>query len=126
MTKTNIGLSINREGTFSILAEQCCDTQCGFNNQTSYKYFVSIQGTGENVKQPEMFLLDNMVIRDYFQTRFIEERNTVKSCETVALDAVEHFRDMFVSTYGNDPKRILVRIHGAMESFIEATWPLEK
>lgn len=124
MNAHSIAISINREGRFMIQPEQFCDAQCGYNEQVEYGYFVSITATGSSVKAPQMFLLDNMVIREYFLKKFVEERCTVRSCEIIALDAVEHFTSLFRSAHcGVSPLKVLVRIHGANESYIEATWP---
>lgn len=119
-------LSINRMGTFDILPEQFCDAQCGMNTKVDYAYEVKIEATDKQLIEPEMFVVDNMAVKEYFDNRYVGERCQVRSCEVLASDAIKHFYGWFrgegaIYPY-IDVRRIYVVIRGSDHSFITGEW----
>lgn len=118
-----INISINRSGTFKIKKSQFCPTQCGENGKKEYKYEVSIEGTDDGLNEPDYFLIDNLIIKEYFEWKYNHNMCQVRSCELVSIDAV---RDLKKICEEENPKcglnKITVIIRGSEHSFIKSEW----
>lgn len=119
--KNPISVSINRVGEFTVLPEQFDDFQCGREGAQTYKYEVSIEATEECLQEPEMFLMDNLLVKEYFENRYERERGKCRSCEVMACEAIRHFM-ILLAEKEIRIKRIEVIIRGSEESFIKAIW----
>lgn len=117
-------LTINREGSFYVFYRQRTENQCGKEGQTTYKYFCSISASSLALT-PEGYVMENLWTDQYFQDLYVNKGSPVPSCEQIAMDAVDHFRNLF-KTHSDLKKvavnRIYVRIHGTDVSFIECEW----
>ncbi len=124
--KPKILLSINRYGSFTILPSQFCGPQCGSTNMTDYEYRVKIEAYDTRLIEPEMFVLDNEHVTEYFDRKYLQERCEVRSCEVIAQDAISYFLSLFIgprAIYGFiDIQRIKVWVRGSEVSFITGEW----
>lgn len=118
-------LRVNREGSFEVTAEQCTDNNCGSLERKNFRYEVMIEATNENLT-PEGFVMENQWIDDWFRDTYEVKKLPCESCEIMAQKAVNHFLDMFndasLPTSAVKVTKIVVRVHGASISFIEAEW----
>lgn len=127
--KPKLLLSINRIGSFHIKPEQFCGPQCGSTAMTDYEYRVKIEAYDTRLIEPEMFVLNNEHVTEYFDKKYHQERCTVLSCEVIAQDAICYFLALFVGPEAKyrfiDVQRIKVWIRGAEVSFITGEWKKE-
>lgn len=117
-------LRINREGSFTAHADSEHPNQCGRVGLRHYKYFVTIEASNGSLTH-EGYVMENQWVDDYFQNRYTIPGAKCGACETMAQDAVAHFRDLFTvnsDLQRVDVRRIYVRLHGSEYSFIEAEW----
>lgn len=121
--KNTCDLTINKEGQYTTFSES--DTQCGKTGEHSYRYFVSITATNKNLTE-EGFVMDNKLIDDYFQQKYTKNKKICLSCEIMAMEAIESFKNLLAQLTKADVKRIYVRIYGTQTSFIEAEWKKSK
>lgn len=117
---------VNREGSFEIQKDQLHMTaNCGSSDRKNFRYEVMIEATNKHLTS-DGFVMENGVIDEYFKNKYEVNKEPCKSCELIAMEALGNFLDMFndasLPTAGVEVKRILVRIHGATVSFIEAEW----
>lgn len=124
--QNKIKISINRVGEFAVTPEQADGYQCGMTEAREYGYEVTIEATETCLKAPDMFLIDNGIVKDYFEKKYIEEGAKCESCETMACEAIRYFRGLFIGENAPHPhvdvSRILVIIRGSKNSFIKALW----
>ncbi len=125
-TSNNIALTINRMGEFTVSKDQCTEWQCGASGTKTFKYEVSIQATDRCIKAPEMFVIDNAVISDYFKVKYEITKSPCKSCEIISCEAIEFFKSLFLDYDAPHPEvnvqNITVIIRGSEHSFIKAEW----
>lgn len=121
-----ITLTVNRLGTFSVTAEQACDSQCGTVGHRDYRYEVAIKATNKKLIEPQMFVIDNIVVTEYFQKTYVEGKKIVKSCEVVAQDCIEHITSLFIGKKAPynyvELQEVRVLVSGGEKSFIVGEW----
>lgn len=129
MNKGDIVLQVNKHGKFEIDSEQFSGAQCGTRGKKEYNYEVMIEATDKSLSAPDMFMIENGIIKQYFDRTYVKEKAKCKSCEVMACDAIEFFRSLFiydgckVPRFPNvDVKRIVVLIRGHSSSFIKGEW----
>lgn len=122
---TPMTLSVNRTGSFTVKSCQFTEEQCGNEKERKYSFEVRVEASNESLS-PDGFVVDNQVLYEYFRERYEGRRDPVRSCETVAQEAVEYFLKWFSS---GEPwraavklKRIAVMVRGHESSFITAEW----
>lgn len=124
--KLPLRLTVNREGLFTVTRGQATEFQCGSNGRTHYKYRVAIEATNKHLQEPELFVIENSLIDQYFQELYGNSATPVDSCEAMACRAVEHFHSLFSDEQsgllGVEVTRIYVALHGSEFAFIEAAW----
>lgn len=122
----NILLQINRKGKFTIEPSQCSNIQCGREGEREFSYEVSIEATEKCLREPEMFVLDNTIFKDYFDNKYMRDKDQCRSCEIVACDAIKYFRNLMLeenAPFGHvDIKKIVVIISGSEFSHIKGEW----
>jgi len=109
-------LRMRREGEFvanwSDVHTGCGTPKLGPN---VYRYVCEIESTRESLDE-NGFILDNMEVDAYFQSVY-SARVPAKSCERIAINAVEHIRRML-----RDPLRVAVTIYGSPQAGLTAEW----
>lgn len=114
-------LRVNREGAFTVHPDNDASSRCGKLGTREYKYFVSIEATNRRLS-PEGYVLENGIVEKYFLNTYHEKTMACPSCEQMAQDAIEYFREKFQMKGSPELTRIYVRIHGTPVSFIEGEW----
>ncbi len=121
-----ITVTINRTGDFSVQPEQFTGNQCGRTERVEYSFDVTIEATDKKLIEPDMFVLDRMLVEKYFVDKYEAERHACSSCEIMCLEAVNYFKSLFVGEDAphNDVevRRITVRIIGDVKGYIESQW----
>lgn len=122
----DVMLSINRKGEFDIDVSQAHSSQCGRESITHYRYEVKIEAMNKDLSKPDMFVLDNGMVDRYFVEKYVEKQETCFSCEVMAVDAIRHFKSLFIGMDAPyryiDVRTIKVIIHGSDISFITGEW----
>lgn len=120
MNRKQVTLRVNREGKMKVnRRDSTTPSQCGKIGQTTYRYFVAIEGTSDGLDE-NGYLVDNAVIAEYFKETYEKKGSPCPSCEVMAQDAIEYFRKVGKSSV--KITRVYVRIHGSDISFIEGEW----
>lgn len=116
MANSGCVLQIERDGKFSVRYTERNDNQCGNLKADILLYNVKIC-VQESALDENGFIIDNMVIYNYFRDTF-HEVAVFQSCERIALQAMQYFRDML----GEHLISIEVTVSGVPEAKMTAKW----
>lgn len=108
-------ITINRSGKFTVKDSQAHPSQCGMVGVREYSYRCAI--TGENKLNHMGFLMDNMVVKDYFENTYERGKTKCISCEQMALSAIDFF-EKCQPMKKVKVRKIVVEIRGSEHSFI--------
>lgn len=121
-----IAVSINRIGKFKIKDDQFDVYQCGFKGTKEYTYEVSIEATDACLSEPDMFVMENGIVAEYFKKKYEVDRERVRSCEMVSCQALRDLKKIIAEQNPKaDLQRITIIIRGTEVSFIKAEWKKE-
>lgn len=109
-------LMIERDGKFSVRYTERNDNQCGNLKADILLYNVKIC-VADTALDENGFIIDNMVIYNYFRDTF-HEVAVFQSCERIALQAMNYFRDMLKEHLVS----IEVTVSGVPEAKMTARW----
>lgn len=110
-------------GEFHVGADQRHENQCGQEGTQHYNYKVSISGDSEHLDS-QGFLIDNMVIKQYFEQTYEIKQSQCKSCEDMACRAIEWIQKFCKENGVEGITRIYVELWGSEKSFIQAEWKI--
>lgn len=116
-----VDLTINRMGEFYVTDVSEYSSQCGAVGVRKYRYKVSLTGTNEKLDS-NGFLLDNMVLKEYFEEKYQNKQMKCESCENMTLQAIDFIRKHCEELGIDTIKRVYVQLWGSEQSFIEAEW----
>lgn len=111
-------LRINKTGSFIVEGSQFFESQCGFVGNKLYKFDVTVEAIDERLT-PEGFVMDRILVNEYFDERYCVKKDTCHSCEIMAREAVEHFKAILNQTNISWTK-VVVRLMGDENGFVEA------
>lgn len=118
-----LGITINREGQFSVRYTNDASNQCGLRGTMVLNYKVKIVGDSEHLNS-KGFIVDNNEIHDYFVGGF-EKVVNFESCEKIAMRACEDLKRM-CEDQGARVHAIDVTISGNPQAGLTASWRAPK
>lgn len=116
-----LDVTINRLGTFDVTDISDVANQCGRIGARQYKYKVAVTETSKYLDN-DGFLMNNVVLHDYFSETYESKRMKCDSCEIMALTAIAYIKQYCKTHKVKGIKRIYVEIWGSDQSFIATEW----
>lgn len=114
-----LGITINREGQFSVRFTHSNENQCGVAGTQVLNYKVKIVGDSEHLND-RGFIVDNDDIHGYF-TRTYDRVRDFKSCEHIAIEACKDLKNLCEDS-GAKVYAVDVTISGNPLAGLTASW----
>jgi hypothetical protein len=114
-----MGITINREGQFSVRHTHSSENQCGLKGTQVLTYKVKIIGDSDHLGN-NGFLIDNDEIHNYFIVKYQKVRE-FQSCELIAVRACEALMKL-CEGHGAKVHAIDVTISGNPLAGLTASW----
>lgn len=108
-------------GEFTVDDLQQHPNQCGKVGVRNYKYKVSVKGSSNHL-DAQGFLVDNMVIYQYFIDTYHNRKLKCESCESMVCAAICFIKDYCKEQELKGIKSIYVQLWGSDHSFIEGEY----